>query len=124
MFSTRSRSRRFVPCRPTDPSAGAEEWTSAGIVTRRDDLGCAIWSLFDPVTGTAREFGAGGPRGTPERWLSITPGGAAAIEPGDGRVFCLGAGCDLYRCVVGPRDARPFNDPACAHLRIPERANP
>jgi hypothetical protein len=121
-----------------------EGWGPAGIVVFQP-IGAitdSYWSTMNPATGTLHPLARGdvrydweparrgdlhvdravdggalvsGPRGTPERWMSIV-GGGGVIEYPDGRVFCTGAACDVYRCVVGPRDARPATDSACAHL--------
>lgn len=121
----------------------AEAWGPDGIVLVMGG-DTPDWARLDPRTGAIRRFARGelrerwrpsrrgamhvdrtsdggaligGTRGTPERRMTMVPDGGAAIAYPDGHVWCHGAGCDVYRCVISPVEARPARDSACAHLR-------
>lgn len=121
------------------------EWTREGVVLalHAGFVVETVWGRIDPLTG-AGEVIAHGPmaidwaptrRGATHllhafdggvflsrdhrdfRRLELVEGGAV-IDEADGRTWCEGAGCELYRCVVGAREVRPATDAACADQRV------
>jgi len=139
-----SRTLRVLRRLPYVERAVVETWGAEGLVLfdHRGLVATATWQTMDPVTGALRPLARGdlrfawqqacrgtthidrdydggalvsGPRGTPEHRITIVAG-EGAIEYPDGHVSCTGAACATHKCVVGPRDARPASDPACARL--------
>jgi hypothetical protein len=122
-------------------------WDARGIVIASGFGGPSaepVWVVVDPESGSRTTLGVGSLRaswryhraGETHVWPTIDEDalvagtaidaeravvsivdGAGAVETPDGHVWCEGAACTRYRCIVDERTSAPIDDARCADLR-------